>query len=73
MSRKEVAEFESQLLKLCEHWKDKMTHAELVGVLDTVRIMYHIETINSFRDVKLEGVPNKIVEGKGGSPVPGGK
>ena len=73
MSRQAIAEFEAQLKKLCEHWREKMTHAELVGTLDTMKTAYHIETIESFRDVPLAGVPvpNKIAK-KMGSPVPVG-
>lgn len=40
MHNEEISKFEEQLRKLCEFWRVKLTHAELVGTLDTVKIGY---------------------------------
>lgn len=72
MSRQAIADFEAQLKKLCEYWLPKMTHAELVGTLDTVKVMYHIETINSFDEKPMLSetpVINGIQANAPGSPV----
>lgn len=81
MSKQDIANFETQLQKLCEFWRAKLTHAELVGVLDTVKMGYHIRTIQSFEEpevpapLKDDNSSNKghsfiPIEKSKGSPLP---
>lgn len=62
MSVQDIATFEAQLTKLCEHWRVKLTHAELVGVLDTVKMCYHIRTIQSFEETEICETP--VIKGE---------
>jgi hypothetical protein len=70
MSAKDVAEFEVQLNKLCEHWRQRMTHAELVGVLDTMKMVYHIRTIESGEEIAAPVNFREPVKVNSGSPLP---
>lgn len=44
--------FESAIQKICEKFREKLTHAELVGTLDTIKMGYHIRTIQSFEETE---------------------
>ena len=75
MSVQDIADFEAQLTKLCEFWRAKLTHAELVGALDTVKMGYHIRTIQSFEETEMCETP--VIGGEqalgtpsAGSPIP---
>ena len=81
MSKQDIAEFEEQLKKVCEFWRERLTHCQLVGTLDTVKMIYHVETINSFNERPVPAVPAPIskalareaaANALGGSPVPVG-
>lgn len=72
MSIKDIAEFEAQLQKLCEFWKAKMTHAELAGVLDTVKMGYHIRTIRKMEETELCETPVIRCEQATAPPIPSG-
>jgi len=45
---RDIAKFESEIQKVCEKYREKLSHAELVGTLDTVKMGYHIRTIQGF-------------------------
>jgi hypothetical protein len=69
MSKQAIADFEAGLNKLCESYREKLTHAELVGTLDTVKMGYHIATIQSFEETvpALRGMspsPKEIKDAK---------
>lgn len=72
MSVQQISEFESQVRKLCEHWRTKLTHCELVGVLDVVKMGYHIKTIQAFGESEQSETP--VIDGEQarleGSPLP---
>ena len=77
MSKQDIAEFEEQLKKVCEFWRERLTHCQLVGTLDTVKMIYHVETINSFNERPVPAVPAPVkvpekIRKKLGSPVPVG-
>jgi len=62
MSKQAIADFEAQLQKLCEFWLKKLTHAELVGTLDTVKMGYHIRTFQNFEDTEQSETP--VIQGE---------
>jgi len=72
MPKQDIANFETQLQKLCEFWRQKLTHAELVGVLDTVKMGYHIRTIQSFEEPEIAApiLDEKDTSTNKGSPLP---
>ena len=39
-----IVDFESELNQICDSYRERLSHAELVGVLDTVKMGYHIGT-----------------------------
>jgi hypothetical protein len=47
MKEQDIADFENEIRKVCERNREKLIHADLVGVLDTVKMSYHIATIQS--------------------------
>ena len=63
---KNIVEFEAQLTKLCEFWRAKLCHADLVGTLDTVKMIYHIKTIQNFEEPEVPVLGNTT----NGSPIP---
>ncbi len=48
--KQDIADFESGLNLLCEEYREKLSHAELVGVLDNVKVAYQVATIQSFEE-----------------------
>lgn len=71
MSKQDIADFEAGLNKLCEFYCQKLTHAELVGTLDTVKMGYHIETIRQITEPEIGApLPETEITAKGGSPLP---
>ncbi len=86
MSKQNIAEFEAAIRKVCENYREKLTHAEWCGTLDNVKVGYQIRTIQSFEETEMCETPvikdeqaNAPIEGehildeiarKEGSPVP---
>ena len=62
MSTQDIADFESGLNKLCEEFREKLSHAELVGTLDTVKMGYHIATLQNFEVPALQGKSPSLKE-----------
>lgn len=60
MPKQDIAKFESEIQKVCEKYRGKLTHAELVGTLDTVKMGYHIRTIQGFEDDTLSNTGEEI-------------
>lgn len=50
MSKQTITDFEAGLNKLCESFRENLTHAELVGVLDNVKVAYQVATLQSFEE-----------------------
>ncbi len=48
MSKQAIATFEVRLNKVCESFREELTHAELVGVLDNVKFAWQTATLQSF-------------------------
>lgn len=58
-----IADFESEVRKVCERYEKKISHAELVGVLTVVKHLYLDAQLDNFKD---EG----RIEKGGSSPKP---
>jgi hypothetical protein len=48
MKEQDIVDFEFAIRKVCEVFREKLTHATLAGTLDTVKTSYHIASIQSF-------------------------
>ncbi len=80
MSKQDIADFESAIQKVCEKFREKLTHCELVGTLDTVKMGYHIRTIQSFEETERcetpvikdeQAMPKpELMKKHSGSPLP---
>jgi len=57
MSKQDIADFEATIQKVCEKYRKTLTHCELVGTLDTVKMGYHIHTLQSFEDTEMCETP----------------
>lgn len=68
--KQDIVNFEAQLQKLCEFWRAKLTHAELVGTLDTVKMGYHIGTIQGFEEPEVPVPLKDDTSSNKGSPLP---
>ena len=77
MSNQDIAEFEAQLKKVCEFYREKMTHGTLIGTLDNIKTLYQFEQLDSFKKKVVPAVPAPVkvpekIRKKLGSPVPVG-
>lgn len=61
MKEQDIADFESEIRKVCEKYEAKMAHAALVGVLTVVKHLYLEAQLDNFE---------KEEEGGGSSPLP---
>lgn len=68
MSKQNIADFEAGLNKLCESYREKLTHAELVGTLDNVKFAYQAATLSAFEEDL--GECSEGAEEMGKSPSP---
>lgn len=50
MKEQDIADFEFAIREICEQYREKLAHASLVGVLDTVKMSYHIATIENISE-----------------------
>lgn len=50
MSKQTIADFEAEIQEVCEKYREKLAHAELVGVLDNVKVSYQVATLQNFNE-----------------------
>jgi len=74
MSVQDIADFEAGVQKLCEFYKHKLLHCEIVGVLDNIKVDRQLGTIEAMRKKPEPEVPAPVQElgpKKSGSPILG--
>ncbi len=67
---KDIADFETEIRKVCELYREKLPHAALVGTLDTVKMSYHIATIQNFTVPPVSESPTPHSHLSNESPAP---
>ena len=45
-----IVDFESELNQICDSYRERLSHAELVGVLDNMKFAYQAATLSAFEE-----------------------